>query len=260
VQAAKELEQALKLFPEDGQLQARQKDLQQRQLADAKANDPTECRLRGLDNYRHGNFYEAIPDLECAFQHNRATADVISALGMSYKRIREFDKAAHYLELVPRSSDDSYVSALAALGEIDEETRNPAAAIDHYKRARDLGGSTTYSTAVLEDKIERLERRETARQVIEPTPLTISVKHLHGGLLQRSCSGTLTVDSAGVRYDGSDHTFSANLVHAGVGVSKDGMVVQFQSKNERFKPDHHQDADRFREAVSRYQHAESAQK
>src|SRR5215471_9622203 len=179
---------------------------------------------------------------------------------MSYKKFREFDKAVFYLEQVPRSSDDSYPSALAALGEIEEETHNPAAAIEHYKKARDLGGSTRYSTAVLEDKINRLEKKETAKQVIEPTPLTISVKHLHGGLLRGTCSGTLTVNSAGVRYDGSDHTFSANLLHASVRVSKEGMAVIFQDKNEKFKPDHPQDAERFREAVSRYHYAESAQK
>src|SRR5215471_3218134 len=180
---------------------------------------------------------------------------------MSYKKFREFEKAVSSLEMVPRSSDDSYTSAQAALGEIEEETHNPAAAIEHYKKARDLGGSTTYSTAVLEDKINRLEKKETAKQVIEPTPLTISVKHLHGSLLRGTCSGTLTVNSAGVRYDGSDHTFSANLVHASVRFSsKDGMAVLFQDKNEKFKPDHPQDAERFREAVSRYHYAESAQK
>jgi len=261
IQAARELEQALKLFPDDGQLKARQKDLQQRQLADAKANDPSECRLRGLENYRHGNVSEAIPDLECAAQHDRGTAEVLFALGMSYKKLREFNKAVYYLELVPRSSDDSYTSALAALGEIEAETGNAAAAIEHYKRAHDLGGSISYSTGVLEDKIEKLEKKESAKQVIEPTPLTISVKHLHGGLLHGSCSGTLTVNSAGVRYDGSDHTFSANLVHASVRFSsKDGMAVLFQDKNEKFKPDHPQDAERFREAVSRYHYAESAQK
>jgi len=260
VQAAKELEQALRLFPDDGQLQAKQKDLQQRQLADAKANDPNECRLRGLYNYRHGNYSEAIPDLECANQHDRGPAEVLIALGMSHKKLRDFDKASYYLELVPRSSEDSYTTAMAALGEIEQETGNPSAAIEHYKKARDLGGSISYSTAVLDDKIEKLEKKESAKQVIEPTPLTINVKHLHGGLLQRSCSGTLTVNSAGVRYDGSDHTFSANLVHAGVRVSKDGMAVQFQDKNERFKPVHPQDAERFRDAVSRYHYSESAQK
>jgi hypothetical protein len=259
VQASKELEQALKLFPDDGQLQAKQRDLEQRQLVDAKANDPKECRLRGLYNFRQGNYSEAIPDLECANPHDRGPAEVLIALGLSYKKLRDFDKAAYYLELVPRSSGDSYNTAQGALGDIDSET-DPAAAKEHYKKARDLGGSPTYSTAVLEDKIEKLEKKESGRGVaIEPTPLTIDVRHLHGGLLHGSCSGTLTVNDAGVRYDGSDHTFSTNLVHAWVGVSKDGMVVQFDKK-EKFKPNRQQDAERFREAISRYHAAESAQK
>jgi hypothetical protein len=257
VQATKELEQALRLFPDDGQLQARQKDLEQRQLADAKANDPSECRLRGLYNFRHGNFSEAIPDLECANSHDRGPAEVLVALGQSYKKLRDFDKAVYYLEKVPRSSEDAYPTALGALGDIESET-DPAAAIEHYKKARDLGGSPTYPMAVLEDKIARLERKESGKVAVEPTPLTIDVKHLHG-LLHGSCSGTLTVNSVGVRYDG-DHTFSANLVNAGVFISKDGMVVQFMGKKEKFKPNHPGDAERFQEAISRYHAAASAQK
>jgi Flp pilus assembly protein TadD len=260
VQATRELQQALKLFPEDPQLQAKQKDLEQLQAADLMANDPKERRLHGLDNYQAGKYAEAIDDLEFAVQHGRGSPEVLTALGMSYKKLRDFDNAVFYLERVPASSEDSYRSVLGALGDIEAERGSTAAAIEHYKKARDLGGSPSYPIAVLEDRIEKLEKKSGGKQVIEPTPLTIPVKHLHGGILHGSCTGTLTVDESGVRYDGNDHTFSANLVHAGVRVSKGEMAVLFQDKSEKFKPVHPGDAERFSAAVARYHSAESAPK
>src|SRR5262249_22488453 len=115
-QATRELNQALKLFPEDAQLQAKQKDLEQRQAEEVKANDPNARRRRGLDNYRYENFADAVPDLEYAVLHDRGTADVLFALGACYKRLREFERALDVLSRVPRSSDDSYPSALAVEG------------------------------------------------------------------------------------------------------------------------------------------------
>src|SRR5262249_39798014 len=200
----RELEQALKLFPEDAQLQAKQKDLEQRQAEEVKANDPNARRRRGLDNYRYENFADAVPDLEYAVLHDRGTADVLFALGACYKRLREFDKALDVLSRVPRSSDDSYPSALALQGEIYAELKNIPIAIERYKQARDIGGSTRFSPADLQDRIDKLEKQQSGRAVVEPTPLTIQVKHLHGGILHGTCSGTLTVDNAGVRYDSTN--------------------------------------------------------
>jgi len=259
-QASRQLEQALRLFPDDPQLQARHKEMEQLQAADVRATDPKERRLRGLESYRLGRYADAVPDLEYAVQHERGSQDVMSALGMCYKKLREFDKALFYLSQVHQASDDSYVSAVAALGEIYAERGNTAGAIENYKKARDLGGSTLYSRSDLEDKIEALNTKQAGRSVNEPTPLSIPVKHQHGGLLHGSCSGTLTVDDSGVRYDSSDHTFAGNLLHANVRVNKADMAVQFAGKIEKFKPDHPGDAEHFRQALSRYQSAQSAPK
>jgi len=259
-QATREVEQALKLFPEDSQLQAKQKDLELRQAADARANDPKERRNRGLKNFRQGNYAESIEDLEFDAQQDHPTPEVLFSLGYSYKKLRNFDKAMDYLRKVRTSSEDTYVSAQAAQGEIEAERGNITAAAEHFKKARDLGGSPMYPRADLEDRIDKLENKEARRSVVEPTPLTVQVRHLHGGLLHGSCSGTLTVNNAGVRYDSTDHVFAANLVHAGVRISKGEMAVQFQDKNEKFKPVRSGDDERFREAVSRYHSAESGAK
>jgi len=67
-----------------------------------------------------------------------------------------------------------------------------------------------------------------------------------------SCNGTLTIGSTGLRYDGTEHTFSANLLAAGVRIAKDEMTVRFQDKNEKFKVSR-ADAERFNESLSRFQ-------
>ena len=137
------------------------------------------------------------------------------------------------------------------LGDIARERGDYAGALEKYKEAKQLGGSTLYSIAKLDDRIEQIEKKERAKAA-EPVPITIRAKHLHGGLMGGSCNGTLTISSTGVRYDGTEHTFSSNLLATGVRIAQEEMVVKFQDKNEKFKV-LRAEAERFNEALSRFQ-------
>jgi tetratricopeptide (TPR) repeat protein len=161
------------------------------------------------------------------------------------------DQAASYFRQIQPSGDDQYRSAIAALGDIARERGDYAGALEKYKQAKQLGGSALYSIAKLDDRIEQIEKRERAKAA-EPVPITIRAKHMHGGLMGGSCNGTLMIGTTGVRYEGGEHTFSANLLSAGVRIAKDEMVVKFQDKNEKFKVPR-ADAERFNEALSRFQ-------
>ena len=252
--AIKQLEQITQLFTEDKQLRARLREMVGARNADtAKASDPNSHRIRGLDLYRHEEFAAAIPELQVAVLNGLARPEVIFALARSYMSTGELDKAASYFRKVPESDDDAYRSSIAALGEIARLRGDTATAAERFKEARRLGGSALYPNATLDDKIESIEKREREKAA-QPTPLTIQVKHLHGGLLGGSCSGPLTVNSTGVRYDGggSEHVFSANLVGVGVRISKDEMSVQFQNNSQKFRVAR-AEAERFREALARFQ-------
>ena len=252
--AINQIERAIQLFPDDKQLRARRTDLMATlQSENAKASDPNNHRIEGLDNYRHGNFAEAIPDLELAITGGKGTADVIYALADSYKKLGQYDKAASYFRKIPQSNDDAYRSSIAALGDIAKEHGDTATALDRYKQARQLGGSILYPISILDDKIEMIEKKQREKAA-EPVPLTVRVKHLHGGFMKGSCSGTLTINSTGVRYDGTEHTFSSNLVAVGVRITKDEMTVRFQDKSERFKVGR-SEAEHFSETLSRFQQA-----
>jgi tetratricopeptide (TPR) repeat protein len=241
------------LFSDDNQIRTRLREMESTRAAEsAKAVDPKVRRIRGLDNYRGGHYGEAIPDLQFAVANGQGTPDVIYALGRSHLKLGQLDQAASYLRDVPPSNGDEYRSAIAALGEIAMERGDTARALERYKEARRLGGSALYSIATLDDRIEKIEKRQREKAA-EPTPAAIQVKHLHGSL-RGSCSGTLKVNPTGVRYDGSEHVYSANLVGVGVQIAKDEMTVSFQNKSQRFKVDR-ADAERFREALARYQQA-----
>ncbi|MFY9610651.1 MAG: PEGA domain-containing protein [Blastocatellia bacterium] len=249
--AIKQLEQITPLFKDDKQLRTRLREMNALRTAElAKAIDPNTHRVRGLDLYQKDDFGAAIPELQTAMVNGMGGPEVVFALARSYMKIGELDKAASYFRRVPESADASYRSSIAALGEILENQGNAAAAAEKYKEARRLGGSTLYTIAALNDKIEKIERRERERAA-EPIPLTIQVRHLHGGLLGRSCAGPLTVNSTGVRYEGNEHQFSANLVGVSVRISKDEMSVQFQS-SQKFKVAR-SEAERFRENLARFQ-------
>ena len=240
-------------FPEDKLFRTRLREIESTRAAEAaKAVDPKQRRIQGLDNYRKGHFDEALPDLQFAVTNGQGTPDVIYALARSHMKLGQLDEAASYFRSVPPSIGEEYRSSIAALGEIAMERGDTAKALERYKEARRLGGSTLYSIATLDDRIEKIEKRQREKAA-EPTPVAIQVKHLHGSL-RGSCSGTLRVSPTGVRYDGSEHVYSANLVGVGVQIAKDETTVVFQNKSQKFKVDR-ADAERFREALARYQQA-----
>jgi thioredoxin-like negative regulator of GroEL len=254
--AISQLEHIAESFTEDKQLRTRLREMESARAAEsAKAVDPKLRRIQGLDKYRKGNFSEAIPDLQFAITNNLGTPDVMFALARSHMKLGQLDEAADYFRRVPPNVGDEYRSAIAALGEIAMERGDTAKAVERYKEARQLGGSTLYSVSTLDDRIEKIEKRQRDKAA-EPTPVTIQVKHLHGSL-RGSCSGTLSVSRTGVRYDGSEHVYSANLIGVGVQIAKDEMTVVFQNKSQKFKADR-ANAERFREALVAYQQAYSS--
>ncbi len=253
--AVKQLQQVAQLFPEDKQARTRMRELQNGRAAEtAKVSDPSARRIRGLDEYQKEHFAEAIKDLEYAMLNGAGTTDVVFALARSHMRQGQLDEASSYFQKVPKTGGDQYRSSIAALGDIASQRGDVATALDRYKEARQLGGSALYTVPMLEDKIDRIERRQREKAA-EPTPLTIQVRHLHGGLLGGSCSGPLTVNSTGVRYD-SEHSFSYSIAGVELRVIKDEMTIHFQKDSQKFKVAH-PDAERFREALARYKQAYS---
>jgi hypothetical protein len=254
--AIKQMEQTLKLFPDDKQLRLRLREfMNNRAVETAKGGDANTRREQGLYKFRHGDFDGAIPDLEFALLSGLATPDVIFGIAHSYMKLGQLDKAAGYFRKMPKSGEDQYRSAIAALGDIAREHGDTATALERYKEARQLGGSALYTVATLDDKIEKIEKKQREKAA-EPIPITIRAKHLHGGVFGGSCSGTLAITSTGVRYDGSEHVFSSNLVGVGVRITKDELIVKFQDKSEKFKVVR-TDADRFSDTLSRFQQSYS---
>jgi tetratricopeptide (TPR) repeat protein len=249
--AIKQLDNLAGLFPEDTQIRSRLREISvKRNVEVAKVNDPKLRRLQGLEKYRKEDFAEAIPDLEFAVVNGVGTPDVIFALARSYMKLGRYDDAAPYFLKVPQTADDAYRSARAALGDIAAQRGDTETALERYKQARQLGGSTLYPIPNLDDKIEKIERRKIEKAA-EPSPVSIQVKHQHGGIFKGSCSGTLTVGPTGVSYDG-EHAFSANLTGVTVRISKDELIIYFQKVERKFKASRH-DAERFREALTKYQ-------
>lgn len=253
--AIKQLEQVAQFFPEDKQARARAHELQTGRAVEAiKASDPGARRIRGLDEYQKEHFADAVKDLEYAMLNGSGTTDVVFALARSHMQLGQYDEASAYFQKVPKTGGDQYRSSIAALGDIASRRGDVATALDRYKEARQLGGSALYTVPTLEDKIDRIERRQREKAA-EPTPLTIQGKHLHGGLLGGSCSGSLIVNSSGVRYDG-EHSFSYSIAGVELRVIKDEMTIHFQKDSQKFKVAH-ADAERFREALARYKQAYS---
>ena len=256
--AIKQLEEVGQLFPEDKQSRARVREIKaMRSVEAAKAPDPDARRLSGLKAYRNDNFESAIPDLEHAVLSGRSTPDVVFALARSFMKTGQLDQAESYFKKIKPSDDASYRSSIAALGDIAFERGDSAAAVERWKQARQAGGSTLYSVAKLDDKIEGVEKKQREKEA-EPSPLTLQVKHLHGGLLGGSCSGTLTINATGVRYDGQ-HVYASSLVGVRLVINKDEMTIRFEGSPQRFRMSR-AEAERFHETLGRYQQTYSPAK
>jgi hypothetical protein len=182
--------------------------------------------------------------------NDQGTADVVAALARCHHHLGNLDQAVNYYRMVPQASGEAYRTAIAAMGDIAMGRLDTATALARYKQALQLGGSTVYSVEVLQEKIDKIERR-IAQKEAEPAPLTIHVRHLHGKL-QGSCDGNLSVSSTGVRYEGKgDHTFSSNLAGMRALASGEKLTLVFSKKSD-FKCSSG-DSERFREALARYQ-------
>jgi PEGA domain-containing protein/tetratricopeptide repeat protein len=253
--AIKQLEQITERFNDDKQLRQRLRELSAQHTSDlARESDPNTHRLRGLQKYRDRQFAEAIPDLNHAVINGKGTPDVIFSLADSYLKLGRLEEAVPYFLQVPQTAPDSYRSSRAALGDIAMLRGDTSTALARYKEARQLGGSMIYTIPTLDNKIENIEKRQRDKAA-EPMPVSIQVKHLHGGLFgDRSCSGTLTINSTGVRYSSSEHNWSSNLAGFHANVSKDRLELPFTKGREKFKASP-ADAERFLDALGRYQEA-----
>lgn len=245
------LQQAAK-YLDDKQIRAKINDIQARKNVEvAKAGDADSRRIQGLAKHSNGDFFGAISDLEVAMTNGKGTPDVIFALGHSHFQLGHWAEAADYLSRVANSGSQQGISAIALLGEIAVKRGDFDTALERFKQARQLGGSNLYLPPKLDDMIERIEKRQQEKATA-PTPVSIEVKHSHGAL-RGSCSGTLTIDSAGVRYNG-EHPLAANLVGVTAVVRKNELVIGFQGKSVKFEVSTTQ-AERFREALAKYQSA-----
>jgi tetratricopeptide (TPR) repeat protein len=259
--ANKQLEQVIRLFPRDKQLIALQQRLDDRRTqVQPKTDEAASHRLRGLTSESKGEFALAIPDLEYAVAHGRATPDVLFALGHSCYETHAFETAASYLKQLPSTAGAAYVSGLALLGEIQEREGDLSAALQYYNQARDLGGSTMYQVIRLDDKIDRIEKRQHAA-AIQPSTYSIQVRHIHGGLLHGSCTGTLRVEETGVRYDAAngEHTFSSSITGTEISMGNDELSVKFMDRTEKFKVSH-PEGEKLRQALIKFQTYYSANK
>ncbi|HLG13978.1 MAG TPA: PEGA domain-containing protein [Blastocatellia bacterium] len=251
--AIKECEPIIELFPEDKQLRARLNEMKERREAEAaRAADPDARRIQGLAKYRRNEYAEAVNDLEFAMVNGKGTAEVIFSLAHSLFKLGQLDQAATYFSRVPPTAPDAYRSAIAALGDIALQHGDTAKAVARYKEARELGGSVIYPVAILDDKIEAIEKKQREKAA-EPLPVTIQVRHLHGRL-RGSCRGTLAVSPLGVRYDG-EHPFASNVVGVGATITKDTITVRFQTGSQKFALASQGDGERFHAALVRYQQA-----
>jgi hypothetical protein len=239
---------------DDPQMRERLKEMIARHNDEKERNDPVRRRADGLNSFSKGHYREAIADLQFTVSYGKPAPDVIFALAYSYWKTGQNDQALSYLAQIHPSAGETYNSALAVAGEIALERGDVEGALRRYRDARQRGGSLMYPVSSLDYKIERIERRQQEK-ASQPSALSIRVRHLHSGILGRSCEGVLTVSSTGVTYRSAHDNYSASLIGPRAQVVKGELIINgFTASPQKFKAAG-QDAERFLETLAKFQNA-----
>ena len=254
-ESIQKFEQAVRYFRDDTQIVARLREVEgSRSVAKhvPSTNWAKERRNQGLQEFGRGEYAEAIEDLEYADRNFEGNTDVFAALGQSHLKLGQLDKAETYFTRLLRGNVDGRRTGLEGLADIADRRNDIYTARARYEELRNMGGGR-YSVDELNAKIERLEKKQREKEA-ESAPVTIQVTHLHGGPFGRTCRGTLTVNRLGVRYDGDHHTFAEKVAGVTLLLTRDGMKVGFNKKEESFKAQD-TDAQRFRDTLNKLQAA-----
>ncbi len=208
----------LQYFPEDSYSKARmsviegklselaqadQQRAQRMQEEQQSKQKISSLRQTAIASFRAGSFQKAVSEWQEYLKLDASSDEAYYYLGMSYQEQKQLDTAILNFEKCI-SLNPGNAPAHFSLGLLYDRHRNdPAQAIEHLKKAKELGGVEKYSPDKIQAMIKDLQDRIQLNG-LQKTPFAAEHKHAFS-----NCRGSLLIEDDGVEYKTTetDHSF-----------------------------------------------------
>jgi len=216
--ARNEFRAALQYFPEDGYSKSRLSMAEGKLAEAAQAEHQRLLRLleeqqsrqrivalkqSALNSFRSGALQRSISEWQDYLKVEPNSDEAYFYLGAIYQEQKQLDTAIlNYEKCLSLNSNN--ILAHLNLGILYDHHRNDIKrAIEHYRKAKELGGVEKYSPERLQALIQDLQEREQLDS-LQKTPFAAEHKHAFS-----SCRGNLRITEDGVEYKTTetDHSF-----------------------------------------------------
>jgi len=265
--ARNDFKQVLQLFPEDEyskerlaltetklselaqleiqRIQRMQEEQQSRQLV---AN----LRQSALAAFRSGAFDRSLSEWEEFLKFDPNSDEAYYHIGAIYNEKKQYDTAILNYEKC-LSLNPSYARAHVEIGILYDRHRNSSAlAIEHLRKAKELGGFEGYTTDRLQSMIAGLQEQVQLGN-LEKMPFAVEHKHAFS-----SCRGILRISEAGVEFKTgeTDHSFFEPFVRLrSLSVDEDEVSIRTSNnKKYNFRLLNAGDGMKVRRLAARYGH------
>jgi tetratricopeptide (TPR) repeat protein len=216
--ARNEFRTVLQYFPEDGYSKSRLSMAEGKLAEAAQAEQQRVQRLleeqqsrqriaslkqSAISSFRTGAFQKSISEWQEYLKVEPSSDEAYFYLGAVYQEQKQLDTAILAYERCI-SLNPGNVLAHLNLGMLYDHHRNDSkSAIEHYRKAKDLGGAEKYTPERLQALIHDIQDRDQLNQ-LQKTPFAVEHKHAFS-----SCRGNLRVTEDGVEYKTTetDHSF-----------------------------------------------------
>jgi tetratricopeptide (TPR) repeat protein len=199
-------------------------------------------REAGLKKFTMSDYAGAERDLAVAVNAGRTDTATLYAMGMSYVKLGNYDKAKMILEQCIAGSPD-YAPALVGLAQANAATGRQDQAVPLLQRALELGGGAEYTPARIREMISKLvpERAVTRTTAWSPPPReraqpTFSARVIHAHALTW-CSGDLVIVNSVVHFNASNPSHSFQVLSSEVKEARvigDDLLFNVNGKNYHF--------------------------
>ncbi len=216
--ARNEFRTALQFFPEDAYSKSRLSmvegklaeaaQAEQQRLQRALEEQQSRQRIAALkqsaiNSFRAGAIQKSISELQEYLKFEPNSDEAYFYLGAAYQEQKQLDTAILNYEKCLSLNPNNALAHLN-LGILYDHHRNDyARSVEHYKKAKDLGGVEKYPPERIQTLIQDLQTREQL-EALQKTPFSAEHKHAFS-----SCKGDLRITADGVEYKTTetDHSF-----------------------------------------------------
>jgi len=183
--------------------QAEQQRMQRMQEEQQSRQRISALRQTAIASFRAGSFQKALSEWQEYAKLEPNSDEAYYYLGMIYQEQKQLDTAILNLEKCISLNNNNALAHLN-LGLLYDRHRNDIAqAIDHLRKAKELGGTEKYSPEKLQAMIKDLQDRMQLN-ALQKTPFPAEHKHAFS-----NCRGFILIEDDGVEYKTTetDHSF-----------------------------------------------------